>query len=55
MKFFRFCERCGRKFRPTGKHNKICENCQLKSRKEVNRKQKGKNNRYVNLIKNLKI
>jgi hypothetical protein len=27
MVFFRFCEKCGKRFQPTGKNCKVCDDC----------------------------
>lgn len=27
MTFFRFCEKCGRRFNPDGKYQKTCQSC----------------------------
>lgn len=38
--FFRFCknDKCGARFQPTGKDQKLCHKCRLKSKKEANHK-----------------
>jgi len=27
--FFKYCKKCGKKFTPTGRYNKICLDCQV--------------------------
>jgi len=40
--YIRYCSRCGKLFKPTGRNNYLCEICLEKSRKEgaIRRKQK---------------
>jgi uncharacterized OB-fold protein len=30
--FFRFCEKCGNRFQPNGRHQKLCNSCQKEVR-----------------------
>ena len=32
MRFFRYCESCGRKFNPEGRWQKLCLECRMKVR-----------------------
>ena len=42
--FKKYCLRCEKSFRPTGKYQKICEKCKIIIRKETTKKIYGRNN-----------
>jgi rRNA maturation endonuclease Nob1 len=35
IRFKKVCKRCNKLFRPTGRHEEVCLNCYIKSRKRV--------------------
>ena len=44
MPFKRPCERCGKKFQPVTRFNKVCNECRIKVMTNVNNNKKNDNN-----------